>query len=92
MISYVKGMTKIWYCFVKVVMYDVYKLHMSEDKVRIKDLCWYVGMVYDPRGLPVISITGPGVDRVLHMCWAPKVMVDGPRCSPDGPWLDWFRL
>jgi hypothetical protein len=49
-------------------MYDVYKLHMSEDKVRIKDLCWYVGMVYDPRRLPVISITGPGVDRVLHMC------------------------
>jgi hypothetical protein len=24
----------------------------SEDKVRIKDLCLFVGVVYDPRGLP----------------------------------------
>jgi hypothetical protein len=37
-------------------------VHMSEDKVHKKDLCWYVGMVYDPRGLPGVSIVGPGVE------------------------------
>jgi hypothetical protein len=24
---------------------------MSEDKVRTKDPCWYVGTIYDPREL-----------------------------------------
>jgi hypothetical protein len=28
---------------------------MSQDKVHTKDSCWYVGMVYDPRGLPGVS-------------------------------------
>jgi hypothetical protein len=32
---------------------------MSEDKVYTKDLCWSVGMVYDPRGLSRVSTTGP---------------------------------
>jgi hypothetical protein len=36
---------------------------MSEDKVRIKDLCWYVGMIYDPRELSEVSIAGPGIGR-----------------------------
>jgi hypothetical protein len=34
--------------------------------VRTKDSCWSVGMVYDPRGLPEVSIIGPGVDEVLQ--------------------------
>jgi hypothetical protein len=42
------------------------RVHMSEDKVRTKDLCWSVGMVYDPRGLPGVSTAGPGVDVVLQ--------------------------
>jgi hypothetical protein len=39
---------------------------LSKDKVRTKDLCWYVGMVYDLRGLPGVSTTSLGVDRVLQ--------------------------
>jgi hypothetical protein len=39
---------------------------MSENKVRTKDSCWPVGMVYDPRGLPGVSTAGPRVDGVLH--------------------------
>jgi hypothetical protein len=41
-------------------------VRMSEDKVCIKDLCWYVGMIYDPIGLSVVSTTGPRVGGVLH--------------------------
>jgi hypothetical protein len=33
--------------------------------VRTKDLCGYVGMVFDPRGLLGVSIAYPGVDGVL---------------------------
>jgi hypothetical protein len=40
---------------------------MSEDKVHTKDSCWYVGTIYDPRKLPGVSTTGPGVDRVLQV-------------------------
>jgi hypothetical protein len=40
---------------------------MSEDKVRTKDLCWSVGMIYGPRGLPGVSTVGLGVDGVLHV-------------------------
>jgi hypothetical protein len=29
--------------------------------VCTKDSCWYVGMVYGPRGLPGVSIAGPRV-------------------------------
>jgi hypothetical protein len=32
---------------------------MSEDKVRTKDLCWSVGMIYGSREMPEVSITGP---------------------------------
>jgi hypothetical protein len=28
---------------------------MSEDKVRIKDLCWSVGIIYNPRELPGVN-------------------------------------
>jgi hypothetical protein len=35
--------------------------------VRIKDSCWSVEMVYDPRGLPGVSTTGPGVVGVLQI-------------------------
>jgi hypothetical protein len=36
---------------------------MSEDKVRTKDSCWSVGTVYDPRELPGVSTSGPGIGR-----------------------------
>jgi hypothetical protein len=36
-------------------------VHMSEDKVRTKDSCWSVGMVYGPSGSPGVSIACPGV-------------------------------
>jgi hypothetical protein len=39
---------------------------MSENKVRTKDLCWFVGTIYDPRELRGVSTTGPGLDGVLH--------------------------
>jgi transposase InsO family protein len=31
--------------------------------VRTKDLCWYVGTIYDPRELPGVSTVGPGIGR-----------------------------
>jgi hypothetical protein len=42
------------------------RVRMSEDKLRTKHMCWYVGMVDDPKGLPGVSIAGLGVDGVLH--------------------------
>jgi hypothetical protein len=50
-------------------------MRMSEDKVRIKDLCWSVGMVYDPRGLPEVSTIGPRVDEALQMVSEPTLTV-----------------
>jgi hypothetical protein len=40
---------------------------MSEDKVRTKDPCWYVGTIYDTREPPGVSTVGPGVDGVLQL-------------------------
>jgi hypothetical protein len=34
--------------------------------VHTKDLCWSVGMIYDPRELLGVSTTNLGVDKVLH--------------------------
>jgi hypothetical protein len=39
---------------------------MSEDKVRTKDSCWFVGAIYHHKELLGVSITCPGVDEVLH--------------------------
>jgi hypothetical protein len=36
---------------------------MSEDKVRTKDSCWYVGTIYDPRELLGVSTAGSGIGR-----------------------------
>jgi hypothetical protein len=36
---------------------------MSEDKVCTKDLCWPVGIIYDPRELPEVSTTGLRIGR-----------------------------
>jgi hypothetical protein len=38
-------------------------VHMSEDKVCTKDLCWSVGTIYDPRELPGVSTAGLGIGR-----------------------------
>jgi hypothetical protein len=51
------------------------RVRMCEDKVRTKDSCWSVGMVYDPSGLLGVSIVSPGVDRVLQMESEPTHMV-----------------
>jgi hypothetical protein len=40
---------------------------MSKDKVCIKDSCWSVGTIYDPRELKGVSTAGPRVDRTLQM-------------------------
>jgi hypothetical protein len=40
---------------------------MTKDKVRTKDKCWSVGMIYGPRELPGVSTPGSRVDRVLQM-------------------------
>jgi hypothetical protein len=42
------------------------RVRMSEDKVHTKDLCWFVAMIYDSRGLPGVSIVGSRVDEVLQ--------------------------
>jgi hypothetical protein len=47
-------------------------VRMSEDKVRTKDSCWFVGMVYGPKELSGVSIVDPRVDGVLHMELLPK--------------------
>jgi hypothetical protein len=36
---------------------------MSDDKVHTKDPCWSVGTIYDPKELPEVSTTGPGIGR-----------------------------
>ena len=41
---------------------------MSENKVRTKDSCWSVEMLYDPKGLLGVSTASLGVDEVLHRC------------------------
>jgi hypothetical protein len=50
-------------------------MRMSENKVRKKDLCRYVGMIYYPIGLPGVSTAGPGVGEVLHMILEPTLAV-----------------
>jgi hypothetical protein len=44
---------------------------MSDDIVRTKDSCWYVGMIYDPRELPGVSTAGTGVDGLLQIVSKP---------------------
>jgi hypothetical protein len=36
-------------------------------KVHRKDYGWSVGLVYDPRGLPGVTIARPGVAGVLQV-------------------------
>jgi hypothetical protein len=36
------------------------------DRSAHKNPCWFVGMIYDPRGLPGVSTAGLGVDGVLQ--------------------------
>jgi hypothetical protein len=48
---------------------------MSEDKVRTKDSCWSVGTIYDPKELPGISTTDPGLDGVLQVVSEPILTV-----------------
>jgi hypothetical protein len=59
---------------------EVFQVDMSEDKVHIKDSCWYVGMVYCPRGLLGVSTTSPGVDGVFTLD-----LNRGPRLNGNIP-------
>jgi hypothetical protein len=43
--------------------------------VRIKDLCWSVGTLYDPREIPGVSIADLGVDDVLQVVSELSLMV-----------------
>jgi hypothetical protein len=42
-------------------------VRICEDKVRTKDSCWSVGMIYDPRGLSRVSTVSPRVVGVVHV-------------------------
>jgi hypothetical protein len=48
---------------------------MSEDKVRTKDSCWFVGTIYDPRELSGVSTVGSGIGRGV---------TSGIRADPQG--------
>jgi hypothetical protein len=50
-------------------------MRTSEDKVRIEDLCWSVGTIYDPRELTGVSTIGPGLDRELQVVSEPTLVV-----------------
>jgi hypothetical protein len=43
--------------------------------VCTKDSCWSVGTIYDPRELPGVSTTAPGVDGVLQVVSEPTLAV-----------------
>jgi hypothetical protein len=48
-------------------------------KVHRKDYGWFMGLVYDPRGLPGVMTTRPGVTRVLRMVSEPTLAVSQAR-------------
>jgi hypothetical protein len=45
--------------------------------VRIKDSCWFVGTIYDPKELLGVSTVGPGVDEVLQVVSEPTPQFHG---------------
>jgi hypothetical protein len=45
--------------------------------MRTKGMCWSVETIYDPRELPRVSTTGPGLDGVLQ---ALTIWALGPDC------------
>jgi hypothetical protein len=51
------------------------RVRMSEDKVRTKDPCWFVGTIYDPRELPRVITADPGLDGVLQVVSKPTLTV-----------------
>jgi hypothetical protein len=58
---------------------EVFSVRMSEDKTRTKDLCWFVGTIYNLRDLPGVSTAGPGVDGVLQVVSEPTLAVSRAR-------------
>jgi hypothetical protein len=48
-------------------------------KVCRKDYGWSVRLVYDPRGLPEVTIARPGVAGVLQMVSEPTLAVSRAR-------------
>jgi hypothetical protein len=45
------------------------RVRMSEDKVHTKDLCWSVGMIYDPRELSGVSTADPEIGQGVTVCF-----------------------
>jgi hypothetical protein len=55
--------------------------------VRTKDSCWSVGTLYDPRDIPGVSTTDPGVDDVLQVVSEPSLVVSrGVWARGSGIW------
>jgi hypothetical protein len=50
-------------------------MRMSEDKLRTKNPCWFVGTIYDPIKLPGVNIVGPRVDGVLQVVSEPTLAI-----------------
>jgi hypothetical protein len=51
------------------------RVRMSEDKVCIKDPCWSVWTIIDPRELPRVSTASPGLDGVLQVVSEPTLAI-----------------
>jgi hypothetical protein len=39
------------------------RVRMSEDKACTKDSCWSMGTIYDPRELPGVTTSDPGIGQ-----------------------------
>jgi hypothetical protein len=70
-------------------------VRMSEDKVRIKDLCWSVWIIYDPRELPGVSTTGLVLDGVLQCVQHPGAQKKQQKLSEQSgtstnTWSEWL--
>jgi hypothetical protein len=57
---------------------------MSEDKVHTKDLCWFVGTIYDPSKLSGVSTTGPGIGQGVTVLPS-KVMTNKNQTNKHRP-------
>jgi hypothetical protein len=68
------------------------RVRMSEDKAHTKDSL-FCGTLYDPRELPGVSTTGPGVDGVLQVVSEPTLAVFTGVCGLGfrvyGSWRMW---
>jgi hypothetical protein len=50
-------------------------VRMNEYKIRTKDSCWYIGMIYDLIGLAGVNVAGLEVDEMLQIISEPILTV-----------------